>query len=182
MVNASRGHADQPNRPAKYIKNNGFIKPKVKRVSKLENKLKDDFQLDTTNRYDTLTHTDSDKDTDQPEPRRKKNKASTAKATFKEIIPNKSSHDKLAIDNSTTDDTTKIKIPKYMVPIIIDKSIYYNRLISLINGQIGPQYKISFTQQGIKVLTNSTHVYDITKETLKKQNIHLLSFTNKEEK
>ncbi|KAJ8888970.1 hypothetical protein PR048_008464 [Dryococelus australis] len=69
-----------------------------------------------------------------------------------------------------------------MVPIIIDKTLDYKRLITLLNAEIGPQYKITFTQQGIKVLTTTTHAYNTAKDALKKQNIHFYTFTPREEK
>ncbi|KAJ8880802.1 hypothetical protein PR048_017273 [Dryococelus australis] len=158
MSGGLTGCTDRPIRPAKETNTDEFLKPKQKKVSKLKNQPRDDFQLDMTNRYDSLADKDSDKDTDQPEPKKKQNK-------------NNTSQDKLATETANTDnDTTTTRIPKYMVPIIIDKTLDYNRLIT-------------FTQQEIKVLTTTTQAYNTAKDALKKkQNIHLHTFAPREEK
>ncbi|KAJ8878218.1 hypothetical protein PR048_018795 [Dryococelus australis] len=89
----------------------------------------------------------------------------------------------MATETSNTDiDTTTTRIPKYMVPIIIDKTLDYNILITLLNAEIGPQYKITFAQQGIKVLTTTTHAYNTAKDALNKQNIYFYTSTPREEK
>ncbi|KAJ8885832.1 hypothetical protein PR048_012037 [Dryococelus australis] len=182
MPGKCTGRTDKPIRPARETKTDEFIKPKPKKVSKLKNQPRDDFQLDMTNRYDSLSGTDSDKDTDQPKPKKKQNKAVTTKPENKEEIHNNSSQGKLATETSNTENDIITRIPKYIMPIIINKTLDYNRLITLLNAEIVPQYKITFTQQEIKVLTTTMHAYNTTKDTLKKRNIHFHTFTPREEK
>ncbi|KAJ8897369.1 hypothetical protein PR048_002715 [Dryococelus australis] len=117
MGDTSKRHTDKPIRSTKETKTNSYVKPKPKKVSNLKNQPKDDFQIDVTNRYNSLSNTDSDKDTYQPEPKKKRNKTN--------------SREKLITEASITDnDTITTRIPKYMVPIIIDKSLDYNNLVT----------------------------------------------------
>ncbi|KAJ8868937.1 hypothetical protein PR048_030478 [Dryococelus australis] len=183
MDDTSGGRTDKQIRPAKETKIDKSLKHKPKKVSKLKQQPRYDFQLDMTNRYDSLSDTDSDKDTEQPEPKKKRNKTDTTKPKNKEQTHSNTSQNKLATETTNTDnDTTTTRIPKYMVPIIIDKTLDYNRLITLLNAEIGPQYKIMFTQQGIKVLSTTTHAYNTAKDAVKKNNIHFHTFTPRDEK
>ncbi|KAJ8879721.1 hypothetical protein PR048_020329 [Dryococelus australis] len=186
MDDTSGGRTDKPIRPAKETKINDFIKSNPKKVSKLINQPRDDFQLYMTNRYDSLSDTDSDKNANQPEPKRKRNKSVTTKLKNNEKVHSKTSQDKLVTETSKPDnDTTATRIPKYMVPIIIDKTFDYNTLITFTKCRNWTAIQDHFHPSGnqrkphaaiLKGLAASIDIdvdIDIIKQELTERHIHL---------
>ncbi|KAJ8888969.1 hypothetical protein PR048_008463 [Dryococelus australis] len=85
------GRTDKQIRPAKETMTDELLKPKPKKVRKLKNQLREDFQLDMTNWYVSFDN----------------------KTQNKEKIYSNTSKDKLATENANIDkDTTTIRIPK----------------------------------------------------------------------
>ncbi|KAJ8897285.1 hypothetical protein PR048_002631 [Dryococelus australis] len=160
MDDMSGGCTHKPITPVKETKTGDFTKLKTKKFSKLKNQPNDDFQLDMTNRYDSLSPTDSDKDTDQPEPKKKRKKMATANPKNKEKIHSKNSQDKLVTETSNIDnETTTTRIPKYMTAILDH-----------------------FHPAGNQSPNHHTQAYNTAKDALKKQNFNFYTFTPKEEK